>query len=319
MRVVTRHAAELVIALDKALALRQTIRLKTVCCLLGQLVKLCNSLRCAMAFSAGVIDHLAALVRELVQQQPTGFVTGLHRLCMRSTRPMTGLTSNTEKARLRNQAGIRTRHRVATDTANRIIHAVRLPNRLVGKIFLPWRYPKALLTWEPGLANLNATARMNREKCHPCLATAEHQVNRNRNRLARVLVRRFDDELALVIHHLATIWDLALRWRERTKDIRKALVKRFHVPRAVMLFELTRVTRLAGIVANIAIRCRCGSQLFLTPRAGWRIVLVDARCTSGNGKHDGRQKQTNSSAYPGHHFRRVYRRNVIDRVWMKPA
>ena len=159
---------------------------------------------------------------------------------------------------------------------------------------------------------------MNREKCHPRLATAQNQVNRNRNRLARVFIRCFDNELALVIRHFPAIWDLTLRWGEGAKDIRKALVQRLHMPRPVMLLKLTRVARLAGIVANIAIRCRCGSQLFLTPRTGWRIALVDARGTSGNRKHDGRQKQTNSSAYTGHHFRRVYRRNVIDIVWMKP-
>ena len=89
MRVVTRHAAELVITLDKALALRQTIRLKTVRCLLGQLVELCNSLRCAVTLATGVIDNLATLIRKLVQQQPTGLVPSRHRLCMRSTRPMT--------------------------------------------------------------------------------------------------------------------------------------------------------------------------------------------------------------------------------------
>ena len=159
---------------------------------------------------------------------------------------------------------------------------------------------------------------MNREKCHPRLATAQNQVNRNRNRLARVFIRCFDNELALVIRHFPAIWDLTLRWGEGAKDIRKALVQRLHMPRPVMLFELTRVAWLAGIVANIAIRCRCGSQLFLTPRARWSIALVDARCTRGNRKHDSRQNQINSSAYPGHHFRRVYRRNVIDIVWMKP-
>ena len=149
MRVMTRHAAELVITLDKALALRQTIRLKTVRCLLGQLVELCNSLRCAVTLATGVIDNLATLIRELVQQQPTGLVPSRHRLCMRSTRPMTRLTPNTEKARFRNQAGIRTRHRVTPDTANRIINAVRLPNRLVGKIFLSRCYAKAFVAWEP--------------------------------------------------------------------------------------------------------------------------------------------------------------------------
>ena len=102
VRVVTRHAAELVIALDKALALRQTIRLKTVRYLLGQLVELCNSLRCAVALATGVIDNLATLVRKLVQQQPTGFVPSRHRLCMRSTRPVTRLTPNAKEPWLRN-------------------------------------------------------------------------------------------------------------------------------------------------------------------------------------------------------------------------
>ena len=93
---------------------------------------------------------------------------------MRRTRPMTRLTPNAEKARLRNQAGIRAGDRMAANTVHRIIHTMRLANRLVAKVFLPGRHAEALVTREPRLANLNTATRMHREKCHPCLATSQY-------------------------------------------------------------------------------------------------------------------------------------------------
>ena len=174
MWVMTRHAAKLVITLDKALALGKTIRLKTISRLLGKFVKLCDGCRRPVAFPARVIDDLAALVGEFVEQQSAGFVASCHRLCMRRARSMTRLTPDTEKAWLRNQARIRTRHRVTPDTVHRIIHPVRLANGLVTKVFLPWRHAEALLTGEPRLANLNTATRMHREKCHPRLAATQH-------------------------------------------------------------------------------------------------------------------------------------------------
>lgn len=288
MRVVTRHAAQLVITLDKALALREAIRLKTVRCLLGQLVELGDCGRRPVAFPTRVINDLAALVGELIQQQPAGLVPSRHRLSMCRTRAMTGLTPNTEKAWLRNQAGVGARDGVTPNTVHRIIHTVRLTNRLVGKVFLPRCYAKAFIAWKPGLANLNTPTWMNREKGHPCLATTQNQIDGNRDGLAGVFVRRLDNELALVIRHLAAIWDWTFRWCKGAKDIREALVQRLHMPRPMMLLKFALVAGLTGIIANIAIRCRCGSQLFLTPRAGWCTAFVDARGAGRNRQHNGR-------------------------------
>ena len=67
MWVVTRHAAKLVITLDKALALCKTIRLKTISRLLGKFVKLRDCCRRPVAFPARVINNLAALIGEFIQ------------------------------------------------------------------------------------------------------------------------------------------------------------------------------------------------------------------------------------------------------------
>jgi hypothetical protein len=89
------------------------------------------------------------------------------------------------------------------------------------------------------------------------------------------------------------------------------------MPRAVVLLKLTRVAGLAGIVADIAIRCRCGSQLLLTPHSGGCFAFINPRGTRRNREQNGGQNRPNHKTYPGHHFRRVYRRKGFDIVWMK--
>lgn len=67
VRVMTRHAAELVITLNKALALREAVRLKTIGCLLRQLVEFAHRRRRTVALSTRVINDLTTLICELVQ------------------------------------------------------------------------------------------------------------------------------------------------------------------------------------------------------------------------------------------------------------